>query len=592
MTNSLYFSQDNQVLLTFPVNSGIIFLSKIFVFYVVELVKNFIMLVPLFLAYGIVNSFPWFFYPWLIFIFFIISFIPIGIGAVFSIPYMYVLSFIKKMQYVQGILAITGLVTLSVLLFIGLSKIPADLKIATNWSSIYYPRIENISHNIEAYCGPLFYVPALVLGYRGWKYNSNPRSLNIITSKTGLIFLGAVGIIILCLAFAYFLAKPLFFKMATKPFEYIKKTIKHNFRANLTKENIYEKAFRPQLQYPISRKDKEGIVNKLSALLRRVNREEKLFLRRNINTRRILRFLNKYAKHLKFEEVDKTAITDFGFVIQIRNGVPFLVLIKGITGNVASCYDPNYLGKKNHHNNSTLTLFIKEILIDIRTPGIILSNFMLFIITPLAIALLNAIFRAINTNFQGQNFTIMFNVLIIMLIALASNVSMASIYSREGKSSYMLKAAPINYMKSLTCKLLIRAFIVVASLLATSIIYNYYSTIKFLRADLLFLAFTFVYLGHLLWSAELDFMNPQDRLYSEVGASVNNPNETISAVITFIISFIFMGITFFFVRGENPDPNAFLKIMLISFAFFGARVLLFVLKILGYGTSRSERRDN
>lgn len=590
MTNSLYFSKDNQVLLTYPVNNGIIFLSKMVVFYVLELIKNFMMLVPLFIAYGIANMFPFYYYFWMLFIFVVVTMLPVAIGGIVSIPYLYILNFIKKSQYVQSVLAFLGLIAISVLIFVGISKIPASLKIATNWSSIYYPNIQSFTYQIEKYSGPLVYISGLFLGYRGYKYNASPNSLRIVNERSPIILLAVLGIIAVGFVASYFLARPLFFKMATKPFEYRKKIIDHNYKVKLNKTKMYERAFRPKLVYPISRKDKKGIINKLSRLLRRINREEKLFLRRKINTKRILRFLNKYAKTLKFEEVDLKEITDFGYVIEMRNDVPFLVLVKGIKGDTLYCYDPYHLKKKNRRANIFLSVYIKELILDIRTPGIIVSNFILFIITPLAIALLNAIFRAINASFQGQAFTVMFNVLIVMLITLASNVSMASIYSREGNTSYMLKAAPINYMRTLGSKLVIRAIIVIASLLATSIIYNIYSPVSYLRADLLFLTFTFVYLGHLIWSAELDFMNPQDRLYSEIGTNVNNPNETISAVLVFIISLAFMGIAFFFVSKETN--KAFIKIMLIALGFLAVRVVLFVLKVIGYGTSRAERRND
>ena len=590
MTKSLFFSEDNQVLLTYPVNSGIIFLSKITVFFIVELAKNFIMIVPLCLAYAIINGLPFYFYFWMILAFLIISFIPVALGAVLSIPYMYVLSFFKKSQYIPGVLAMLTLITLTVFLFIGLSKMPTDLKIMTNWSTVYYPNVENFTRAVEDYAGPLFYFPLLIFGYMGYSVNADPRTLNVIVPQTGIVLLCFVGVIIVGLVLGYLLAKPLFFKMATKPFEYKKILINHSYKIDLSKDNIHEAAFRPMLKYPISKKDKEGIVTKLSRLLRKINYEEKIFLRQKIVPNRILKFLNKYASHLKFEQVNKKEITDFGYLIHIRNGVPFLVLVKGIKGKIASAYDPNYLSAKNHKFHYLPAIFFKEVLLDLRTPGRFLSNFMLFIITPLAVALLNAIFGAINTSFQGESFTIMFNVLIIMLIVLASNVSIASIYSREGKASYMLKAMPIDYMKALASKLIIRSVIVVASLLVTSIIYNSYSDLHYLRADLLFFSFVFVYLGHLIWSAELDFMNPQDRLYSEVGANVTNPNETISSVLTFIISFAFMGITFFLVSREIR--TAFYQILIISFIFFATRVALFVLKIRGYGTSRSERRDN
>lgn len=597
LTKSLYFSEDNQVLLTYPVNSGVIFLSKLVVFYILELVKNFAFLVPLFLAYGITNIIPTNsvlvmlgYVPWLFFSFFIISFIPIAIGAVLSIPYMFILSGIKKMQYAQSVLAFLGLTAVVVLLFIGLSKLPENLQMTTKWSTVYYPKVTSFAETVEQYSGPFYFVPMLVFGYYGYVHSGNPHSLKIVNSNTPLVLLGFIGVIAVLLFISYLLAKPLFFKMATKPFEYQKKIINHNYKLNLEKADVSHRAFRPKLRYPISRKDKVGIINKLSKLLRRVNREEKLFLRRKINPQRILKFLNKYSKDLAFEMVDVSEITDFGYIIERRCGVPFLVLVRDIKNNVAHCYDPYYLGKKNHERNKGLSLFLKELLLDIRTPGLVLSNFLLFIITPLAIALLNALFAAINTSFQGKTYTIMFNVLITMLIVLASNVSMASIYSREGKTSYMLKAMPINYMASLTFKLVIRAFIVLCSIGLTCYLYSFYCKIAFVQYGLLFFTFAFVYLGHLLWSAEMDFMNPKDNLYAAVGNNVNNPNETTSAILAFVISFLMMGLSFFLVSTEVS--LAFVKLFLIALAFFLLRVLLFLLKIKGYGTSRAERRDN
>ena len=168
----------------------------------------------------------------------------------------------------------------------------------------------------------------LVLGYFGYVHSGNPHSLKIVNGNTPLVLLGFIGVIIILLAISYLLARPLFFKMATKPFEYQKKLINHNYKINLEKAELSDKAFRPKLVYPISKKDRDGIINKLSRLLRRINREEKLFLRRKIDNKRILRFLNKYSRSLKFEMIDVSEITDFGYVVEKRNAVPFLVLVK------------------------------------------------------------------------------------------------------------------------------------------------------------------------------------------------------------------------------------------------------------------------
>ena len=257
------------------------------------------------------------------------------------------------------------------------------------------------------------------------------------------------------------------------------------------------------------------------------------------------------------------------------------------------CYDPNYLSKKNHKRNSLVSTLFKDLLLDIRVPENILNNYLLFIITPLAVLVLNSVFAAMKQSTNGQLYTIFFNGLIITMILCASNVSMASIYSREGSVSYLLKASPTNYMKSLTTKLMVRMIIVIASIIFTMIIYSQKCSLSFVRFDLLFFSFLFVYLGHLLWSAELDYMNPQDRLYAEIGqqqGNVSNPNETLSAILTFIISAVFALIIFFFCN-ENPI-NAFVKIFFVALIFFIARLGLFIFKIIGYGTSRNERTNN
>ncbi len=591
LTNSLYFSQDNQVLLTYPCNNGVIFFSKLAVFYIMDLVKSFVTLAPLFIAYAIVNDLPLYFYPWLLLTFLIISLTITTISAVLSLPYKYVLSFFKKYQGIQTIFVILVAIAATAGIFYLLTLIPANLQISSKWATVYLPQFREATKLIEKYSGPLFYVPALVLGYRGYQTNStNPKYLRIVTEETGAIIAVFIAIIVGCIVISYFVSRPLFFKMASKPFEYSKKYINHDYKLSKNDESIYNFGFKPIIDENISKKDKKIIVNKLGRLLRKLNHEEKLFLREKIDVKRINKFLRKYSKDIKFEMVPTAEITDCGFIIQTRLDIPFLVLVKEQPRIHLHCYDPYYLKAKNHKNDPMTSSFIKDILVDFRTPGTVISLFLLFIITPLAIAVLNTTFSAINTSFQGQRYTVAINVLIIMLIALASNVSMASIYSREGKASYLLKASPANYMKTLTIKLLLRAVLMTASLVVTIILYSHYSDVLFVKWHLLFFAMWFIYLGHLLWCAELDYMKPQDKLYAEVGSSVNNPNETLASILAFVIAGVVTALTYFFMVKEPSKSTAI--IMAIGVMFFVARVILFIIKIIAYGTSRQEGREN
>ena len=98
LVKSLYLSRDNLVLLTFPAGSSLIFLSKIAVYYVYEIRKNFMFLIPFFVAYGLVQGYAFYYYPWLLFLFAFISLLPVLISALLSIPCLYLWQFLKKFK--------------------------------------------------------------------------------------------------------------------------------------------------------------------------------------------------------------------------------------------------------------------------------------------------------------------------------------------------------------------------------------------------------------------------------------------------------------------------------------------------------------
>ena len=89
LVKSLYFSKDNTVLLTFPAKSSIVFLSKLATYYVYEFRKSFMFTIPMFIAYGIVKGYAFYYYPWLIIMFALISIIPVLLAALLSIPAMF-----------------------------------------------------------------------------------------------------------------------------------------------------------------------------------------------------------------------------------------------------------------------------------------------------------------------------------------------------------------------------------------------------------------------------------------------------------------------------------------------------------------------
>ena len=129
------------------------------------------------------------------------------------------------------------------------------------------------------------------------------------------------------------------------------------------------------------------------------------------------------------------------------------------------------------------------------------------------------------------------------------------------------------------------------SILVTCIIYRYYASAaaqSVIRPLWLFLGVEGIYIGHMIWSAELDFMNPQDALYRETGeGNISNPNETLSTTLAYVVTILFTLLSYFFLK-ENL-VNSFYRIGLIGIIFCVCRIILFYKKIIGYRNSRGER---
>ena len=594
LTNSLYFSEDNQTLLTYPVKPNTVFFSKIIVYYFFELIKDFGMLVPYFVAYGIIYSFQIIYFPWLIFCFLILAFLPVAISGFLSIPLMYIKMFLKKYNVAQTVAMLLFTLAATVFVIWLITLIPERLDIAKQWATLYLPAIKNITGTIEKVFLPITYLTTLVIGYN---QGAALSTIKVFGPATLPILGGVIGVIVVFTLFTYFVCKPLFFSMATKPFEYAKKIISHDYKITEKEAtaSFTGDYFVIEGRIPDSKKERGHIVHKMKKLLKKLKKEEKLFIDKKIDIKRVSHLLNKYSKEFVFSH--KTIENHYdlkctnAFAIVIRDDVPSLVYVEEIKMHV-HLYDPNFLPKKNNAKNSTFSALFKDLLVDLRTPGVFLSNYVMVALPPIALLLLNTIFNACGLkNPIGYILGMTFDMILILLMLLTTNVSMASIYSREGKTSYMLKAAPVNYMVTLGMKLVLRAILIVISIIAVTIVYAMTTTQYYAKPLFFGLTLLFAYGAHLIWSAELDYMNPQDKLYAETGAgNISNPNETLSSIIGMIIAAALGFLTYFFLNDANA--SAMLKIMLIALLFFVFRVALFIWKVRAYSTSRGERGKN
>ncbi|MBQ7250264.1 MAG: hypothetical protein IJS37_02870 [Bacilli bacterium] len=464
VTSSLYFSEDNRVLLSLPLSPQRVFLSKLIVLFIQELVRSCFTFLPLLVSIGIAYNMPVYYFFWQLITIPLLSLLPLALSAVISIPTFYIKRFLKRYPLIQSLIVLAILIAGTVGIFVLTSFIPEDLALASKWPNIYFPAITSFTQQVNTVLLPFAYLTAMCTGYLG-------------TVQTG------IGDIV-----------PLF---------------------------------------------------------------------------------------------SMTSLIPFGVVVTLIVGGLGLSsqLAKRVYSNLSvSSFEHDVVKVKEKKSERPLPSFVsflkKELFVEFRSTQALTGNYLLFIVTPLATLLLNVVFNSMKKSFTGQLFTLLFNGLIIALIAMATSVSMASVYSREGNSSYLLHSSPMTLRRALLSKLFLRALLMTASLALTIAVYANNCTLDYVPMATVFFSLYFMYLGHLLWSAELDYMHPKIGLYRDGGKSAFNPNEAVSTVLAFLFAFIFAGLMFFF--AYESIATGFYRLLAFSAFFFLARLFFFLMRIKGY----------
>ncbi len=105
---NLYMSKDNELLIVFPVTFNELYLSKILILYISELIFNLVYITPILIAIGTIGAQAgavgfWYFFGVTIFIP-LFPILPLAIAVIISIPIMYLIKFLRKYQVVSIIL--------------------------------------------------------------------------------------------------------------------------------------------------------------------------------------------------------------------------------------------------------------------------------------------------------------------------------------------------------------------------------------------------------------------------------------------------------------------------------------------------------
>ena len=223
LTMSLYYAEDNKLLVTFPVSSSTLFLSKIINFFVFDFIKNLNLLIPVTFGFAIggimIGQIEVWTLLWLLIPLAVASAIIVLFASLLSVPYLYIYRLFKTVPVLELIsLALVGL-----LIIVGITKaiglIPEDIDLINDWPSMRL----TAEHFITGVCEtvyPFTFVVKCMLG----KHTASSIKYKLLFScftDFGIL----VGIFALLNVICFFVIKPFFFHMMTKSFEFEKNLI-------------------------------------------------------------------------------------------------------------------------------------------------------------------------------------------------------------------------------------------------------------------------------------------------------------------------------------------------------------------------------
>ena len=149
----------------------------------------------------------------------------------------------------------------------------------------------------------------------------------------------------------------------------------------------------------------------------------------------------------------------------------------------------------------------------------------------------------------------------------------------------MKKTKPIYALYPLMTKIFFNAILSIPSLCVSVFVFGKYVNFTMIQILLLSLTMLVIHYGHMIYSATLDVMNPQNEQYATTGINIDNPNENKSTMWAFIISFLFALIAYKLlsesVLGSATQDLTFgiLKLLFIGAVYFVSMIMLFIKRI-------------
>jgi ABC-2 type transport system permease protein len=452
LMNTLYTSKDNAILLALPARHSEIFVSKLIVYYYFEFRKNLLLLLPLFLGYGLhfrqLYGFDFAFIAKVFLMAVIIPLFPVLIGAVLSIPLVFIVNYLKRHPFLNALVV-------GILMFFAFLGISSLVSIITQKEHLRLDAFIEILRNGVKDGIPLFNKWSLFYGnINNFIFSGN--QMGVLFGNLGIV----LGVLAGLLALVFTLSIWTYFRLTAFTFEQAK--------------------------------------------------------------------TNRYHSQMK------------------------------------------------QSSNTYFTFLKKEIKSLFRSSDQLIAQFFSLLLLPFLLYILNLIFLSLKISPFGAKIVVGVNICIGLLLLTTANTTSATALTREGTEFYLLKTAPTNLKNITWAKLTINfaasILVILATMIALLKVHVFSSGIA-LMIGLVFLLFNS---GHILWSYELDLLNPKFMEYANSQSIDDNPNATKSILIGTVLSLGVCAITIAMLF-ENV-VTGWIRLILLAAAFFGIRLYMLLSK--------------
>lgn len=229
---------------------------------------------------------------------------------------------------------------------------------------------------------------------------------------------------------------------------------------------------------------------------------------------------------------------------------------------------------KTHFNNLFMTFFRKEVKLMFRSSKSLNSALSIILVFPIISYIMNFIVAAVKTNIYGDYMTIAFNVMITLSLLSTYNANCASAISQEGSEFAVLKASPSNTTLATWAKLALTMIVDLLAVATMCLVITFTTTLGAKDIALMAGIILPVSLGNVLWSFQIDLLNPKINDYAVKGDAVtDNPNIAKALLVGFLISTV-IGVLNLLLLIDNY-ASGWVRVYAVGYAYFLMRLYLY-----------------